>query len=124
MSPRAWQAAVDDVKDEVVEIFFSGLSMQSRWLADVDCRFDESRIFICFYELAPRTDFFLPGSHVAAHGQSAHDFALILVEAIWMLLLSAAMKFVDLIDRKVEGSRPDDKIQSSQSPRSVPIDEG
>jgi hypothetical protein len=27
-SPRAWQAAVDDVEDEVVEIFFSGLSEQ------------------------------------------------------------------------------------------------
>jgi hypothetical protein len=28
-SPRAWRAAVDDVEDEVVEIFFSGLSEQS-----------------------------------------------------------------------------------------------
>jgi hypothetical protein len=25
-SPRAWQAAVDDVEDEVVEVFFSELS--------------------------------------------------------------------------------------------------
>jgi hypothetical protein len=33
-------------------------------------------------------------------------------------------KFVDLIDRKVEGSRQDDKIQSPRSPRSAPIDEG
>jgi hypothetical protein len=28
-SPRAWQAAVDDVEDEVVEIFFFKLSVQS-----------------------------------------------------------------------------------------------
>jgi hypothetical protein len=32
-------------------------------------------------------------------------------EATWQLL-SAAAKFVDLDDRKVEGSRPDYKIQS------------
>jgi hypothetical protein len=31
------------------------------------------------------------------------------VEAI-SLLLSAAAKFVDLVDKKVEGSRPDNKI--------------
>jgi hypothetical protein len=46
------------------------------------------------------------------------------VEAIWLLLLSAALKFADLVDKKVEGSHPDDKIQSSQSPWSAPIDEG
>jgi hypothetical protein len=48
------------------------------------------------------------------------------------LLLSAAAKFTDLVDEKladiadgkVEGSRPDNKIQSSRSPRSAPIDEG
>jgi hypothetical protein len=45
------------------------------------------------------------------------------VEAIW-LLLSAAAKFADLVDEKVEGSRPDNKIQSPRSPRSAPIDEG
>jgi hypothetical protein len=45
------------------------------------------------------------------------------VEAIW-LLPSAAEKFADLIDEKVEGSRPDNKIQSPRSPRSAPIDEG
>jgi hypothetical protein len=45
------------------------------------------------------------------------------VEAIW-LLLSAAAKFADLVDEKVEGSRPDDKIQSPRSPWSAPIDEG
>jgi hypothetical protein len=53
------------------------------------------------------------------------------VEAIW-LLLSAAVKFADLVDEKfadlvdekVERSRPDNKIQSPRSPRSAPIDEG
>jgi hypothetical protein len=40
------------------------------------------------------------------------------------LLLSAAAKFVDLVVEKVEGSFPDDKIQSPRSPRSAPIDEG
>jgi hypothetical protein len=45
------------------------------------------------------------------------------VDAIWLLLLAAA-KFADLVDGEVEGSRPDDKIQSLQSPRSTPIDEG
>jgi hypothetical protein len=69
------------------------------------------------------------------------------VEAIW-LLLSAAAKFVDLVDEKfadlvdekfadlvdeklaelvdekLEGSSPDNKIQSPWSPRSTPIDEG
>jgi hypothetical protein len=40
------------------------------------------------------------------------------------LLLSAAAKFADLLDVKVEGSRPDNKIQSPRSPRSAPIDEG
>jgi hypothetical protein len=39
-------------------------------------------------------------------------------------LLSAAAKFADLLDIKVEGSRPDNKIQSPRSPRSAPIDEG
>jgi hypothetical protein len=39
-------------------------------------------------------------------------------------LLSAAAKFANLIDGKVEGSRPDDKILSPRSPRSAPIDEG
>jgi hypothetical protein len=42
---------------------------------------------------------------------AAQDFALILVEASW-LLLSAAVKFADLVDGKVDGSRPDNKIQS------------
>jgi hypothetical protein len=45
------------------------------------------------------------------------------VEVIW-LLLSAAAKFVDLVDEKDEGSRPDNKIQSPRSSRSAPIDEG
>jgi hypothetical protein len=69
----------------------------------------------------------------------ARDFALILVEAIWLLLSAAAKfddlvdedlkdlvdeKFADLVDEKVEGSRPDNKIQSPRSPRSAPIDEG
>jgi hypothetical protein len=53
----------------------------------------------------------------------AWDFALIFLETIW-LLLSAAAKFADLVDEKVEGSRPDNKIQSPRSPRSAPIDEG
>jgi hypothetical protein len=42
-SPRAWQAAVDDVEDEVVAVFFSGLSEQSsRNISPVVnfCRFD------------------------------------------------------------------------------------
>jgi hypothetical protein len=47
-----------------------------------------------------------------------------LLDAIWLLLLSAVAKFAGLIDGKVEGSRPDNKIQSSRSPRSAPIDEG
>jgi hypothetical protein len=46
------------------------------------------------------------------------------VGAIWLLLLLAAAKFVNFVDEKVEGSRPDDKIQSPRSPRSAPIDEG
>jgi hypothetical protein len=29
VSTRAWQAAVDDVEDKVVKVFFSGLSAQS-----------------------------------------------------------------------------------------------
>jgi hypothetical protein len=45
-------------------------------------------------------------------------------DAIWLLLPSAAAKFVDLLDGKVEGFRPDNKIQSLRSPRSAPIDEG
>jgi hypothetical protein len=47
------------------------------------------------------------------------------------LLLAAAKfadlvdeNFADLVDEKVEGSRPDNKIQSPRSPRSAPIDEG
>jgi hypothetical protein len=39
-------------------------------------------------------------------------------------LLFAAAKFANLVDGKVEGSRPDNKIQSPRSPRSAPIDEG
>jgi hypothetical protein len=31
-------------------------------------------------------------------------------DAIWLLLLSIAARFLDLVDGKVEGSRPDDKI--------------
>jgi hypothetical protein len=46
------------------------------------------------------------------------------VESIWLLLLSAAAKFADLVDGSVEGSCPDNKIQSPRSPRSAPIDEG
>jgi hypothetical protein len=46
------------------------------------------------------------------------------VEAIWLLLPSAAEKTSDLVDEKVDGSRPDNKIQSPRSPRSAPIDEG
>jgi hypothetical protein len=49
---------------------------------------------------------------------------MIQLETIWMLLLSAAIKFVDLVDEKVEGSRPDNKIQSPRFPRPAPIDEG
>jgi hypothetical protein len=33
------------------------------------------------------------------------------LDAIW-LLLSAVAKFADLVDKKVEGSCPDNKIQS------------
>jgi hypothetical protein len=61
-----------------------------------------------------------------------------LVEAIWLLLVAEKFadlvdekladlvdeKFADLVDEKVEGSCPDNKIQSSRSPRSAPIDEG
>jgi hypothetical protein len=63
-----------------------------------------------------------------------------LADVIWLLLLSAVAKFVDLVDEnfadlvdekfadlvdeKVEGSRPNNKIQSPRSPRSAPIDEG
>jgi hypothetical protein len=69
-----------------------------------------------------------------------------LVEAIWLLLVAKKFanlideklsdlvdkifadlvdeNFADLVDEKVEGSRPDNKIQSSRSPRSAPIDEG
>jgi hypothetical protein len=46
-----------------------------------------------------------------------------LVEIIY-LLLSVAIKFADFLDERVEGSRPDNKIQSPRSPRSAPIDEG
>jgi hypothetical protein len=47
-------------------------------------------------------------------------------EAIWLLrlLLAAATKFADLVNGKVEGSRLDNKIQSTRSPWSAPIDEG
>jgi hypothetical protein len=45
------------------------------------------------------------------------------VESILLLLLLAAAKFADLVDERVEGSRPDNKIQSPRSPRSAPIDE-
>jgi hypothetical protein len=54
---------------------------------------------------------------------AARDFTLILLQVIW-LLLSAAAKFADLVDETVEGSCPNNKIQSPRSPRSVPIDEG
>jgi hypothetical protein len=40
------------------------------------------------------------------------------------MLPSAAVKFADLVDGKVEGFRPNNKIQSPRSPRSAPIDEG
>jgi hypothetical protein len=46
------------------------------------------------------------------------------LDAIRLLLLSAAAKFADLFDGKVDGSRPDNKIQSPRSPWSAPIDEG
>jgi hypothetical protein len=46
------------------------------------------------------------------------------LDTIRLLLLPAAANFADLVDGKVEGSRPDNKIQSPRSPRSVPIDEG
>jgi hypothetical protein len=46
-----------------------------------------------------------------------------LAKAIW-LLLSGSRKFADLLDEKVEGSRPDDKIKSPRSPRSAPVDKG
>jgi hypothetical protein len=45
-------------------------------------------------------------------------------DAICLLLPSAAAKFAHFVDGKVEGSRPDDKIQSLRSPWSAPIDEG
>jgi hypothetical protein len=45
------------------------------------------------------------------------------VETIWLMPL-AATKIADLLDVKIEGSRPDNKIQSSRSPRSALIDEG
>jgi hypothetical protein len=45
-------------------------------------------------------------------------------DAIRLLLLSAAAKLDDLVDEKFEGSRPDNKIQPSRSPRSAPIDKG
>jgi hypothetical protein len=53
----------------------------------------------------------------------ASDLTIIRPDVI-RLQLSAAAKFVDLIDGKVEGSRPDNKIQSSRSSRSAPIDKG
>jgi hypothetical protein len=46
------------------------------------------------------------------------------LDAIWLLLLLAAAKFVDLVNEKLEGSRPNDKIQSPWSSRSAPIDKG
>jgi hypothetical protein len=48
----------------------------------------------------------------------------LMMKSIWLLLLSTVVKFADLADGKIEGSRPDDKIQLSRSPRSAPIDEG
>jgi hypothetical protein len=47
----------------------------------------------------------------------------LMMKSIWLLLMAVA-EFADLVDEKVEGSRPDDQIQSSRSPRSAPIDEG
>jgi hypothetical protein len=46
------------------------------------------------------------------------------LDAIRLMLLSAAVKLDDFVDKKLEGSRPDNKIQSPRSPRSAPIDEG
>jgi hypothetical protein len=40
------------------------------------------------------------------------------------LLLSVAAKFSYLLDGKVEGSCPDNKIQSSRPSRPAPINEG
>jgi hypothetical protein len=40
------------------------------------------------------------------------------------LTVSAAVKFADLLDGKIERSRLDDQIQSLLSPRSATIDEG
>jgi hypothetical protein len=48
-------------------------------------------------------------------------------ESVRCDLVAAAVgspKFADLVDGKVEGSRPDNKIQSPRSPWSAPIDEG
>jgi hypothetical protein len=53
-----------------------------------------------------------------------------IVEAIWLLFVAKKFadlvdeKFADIADGKVEGSRPDNKIQSPRSPRSAPIDKG
>jgi hypothetical protein len=56
-------------------------------------------------------------------GQIPSDQLIRRDDAIW-LLLSAAAKFTDFDDGKVEGSRLDNKIQSPRFPRLAPIDEG
>jgi hypothetical protein len=42
----------------------------------------------------------------------------------WNFFLKGTRRFDQAVEDDVEGSRLDDKIQSSQSPRSAPIDEG
>jgi hypothetical protein len=67
------------------------------------------------------------GSDLATPINSTGDRSLNMMnqpDAIWLLLLLVAAKFADLIDGKVEGSHPDNKIQSPRSLRSAPIDEG
>jgi hypothetical protein len=46
------------------------------------------------------------------------------LDAIRLMLLPAAVNLADFVDEKLEGSRPDNKIQSPRSPRTAPIDEG
>jgi hypothetical protein len=48
-------------------------------------------------------------------------------DPVCLLILGSRLdhaKFADLVDEKIEGSRLDDKIQSSRSPQSAPINEG
>jgi hypothetical protein len=52
------------------------------------------------------------------------DLQMEQLDAIRLLMLSTAAKLVDFVNEKVDGSRPDNKSQSSRSPRSALIDEG